>query len=85
MASPGPGHQLRYDSADLSLVSESGGRSSISTMPRTPRRTARWYAAAMPAMPAPQMTTSAVLTLIERRFYRTGWIVSSPVARRVMV
>jgi len=39
----------------------------------------------MPAMPAPQMTTSAVLELIETGFYRTGWIVSSPVERRVMV
>ena len=41
MSSPGPGHQFRYDSVDLSLVSESGGRSSTRTTPAMPRRTAR--------------------------------------------
>src|SRR3989442_14903861 len=33
----------------------------------TPRRTARWYAAATPAIPAPQITTSAVGALITGR------------------
>src|SRR5678815_6049976 len=58
MASSGPGHQLRYASVDLSEVSDSGARSSTSTAP-IPCRTARCQATAAPAIPAPQMTTSA--------------------------
>src|SRR4026208_197820 len=36
MSSPGPGHQFRYDSVDLSLVRDSGGPPSTSTTPPPP-------------------------------------------------
>ena len=52
-------HQLRHASVDLSLVSVSGARSSTSSTFPTPWRTASSCAAAMPTIPAPQITTSA--------------------------
>ena len=41
IASSGPGQKFRYASVDLSLVSDSGGRSSTRTTRRTPWRAAR--------------------------------------------
>src|SRR4051812_9310237 len=60
MVSSGPSNQFRYACVPLSLVSVMGGRSSTMTTLGTRCRTARWYAAAAPAIPAPQITISAV-------------------------
>ncbi len=61
MASSGSGHQLRYASVDLSDVSVIGGRSSTSTTCFIPCLTASCHATEIPAIPAPQITTSDFL------------------------
>ncbi len=60
------GHQLRYDSVDLSEVRDRGGRGSTITTSPTPRSVARLCAAATPAMPAPMTTTSAEAVIVRR-------------------
>src|SRR5262245_35917266 len=68
----GPGHQLRYASVPLLLVNVRGGLSSTSTTSLMRWWTARWYPAATPAIPAPQITTSAFVLVTLLNFYRLG-------------
>src|SRR6476660_1891428 len=60
IVSSGPSNQFRYACVPLSLVSVIGGRSSTMTTFGTRCLTTMWYAAAAPAIPAPQTTISAV-------------------------
>src|SRR5262245_13620222 len=60
IVSSGPSNQFRYACVPLSLVNVMGGRSSTMTTFGTRCLTARWYAAAAPAIPAPHTTISAV-------------------------
>src|SRR5687768_3694466 len=72
MVSSGPSNQLRYPWVPLSLVSVRGSRSSMRMTLGTRCRTASWYAAAAPAMPAPQITTSALAIRLRLRIAAIG-------------